>query len=264
MNTSTYIHRIKYYLKYLISAKSIHSIHSPFLFQFVKECFDKKNQYYCFDELNRIRKQLINDNTLLQYTHIGAHSTQLKHKNISIKKIFKVAVTPKKYSELYFKIINFLQAKTILELGTSLGLNTMYLAKGTTGKVITIEGQKSVYDYAKNLFKKNQITNIVAVNAYFDEALPEIIKQNTFFDVVFIDGNHTYEATKKYYTMLKPAMNNPSVIIIDDIYWSPEMTKAWKEIIQDKDIKISIDLYRCGIIIFNNTFLYPYHLYLRY
>lgn len=264
MRISVYIHRLQQYLKHLVFAKSIYSIHSPFLFQFVRECLDKNNHYYCFDDLDQIRKQVSKDATPLEYTNIGASSNTLHQHNIPVKKIIEVAVTPKKYSELYYRIINFLQARTILELGTSLGINTMYLARSTTGRVITIEGQKSLHEWAVNLFQQNKMDNITAIHAYFDEVLPELIKQIAPIDVVFIDGNHTYRATKHYYSLLKTAMNQPSVMIIDDIHWSSEMTRAWKEIIHDESVNISIDLYRCGILIFNKNIAHPYRVALRY
>ncbi len=262
MILSTALHRLKYYLKYQILAKNIHSAHSPFLFKFISECIDKRNYYYAFDELNRVRENLLNNHQEIQYVTKGAKSVKLD-KKASIKDITRVAISPKKYSELYFRIVQFFEAKNILELGTSLGLNTMYLAKATGGKVISIEGQKTLCDFADNLFHQNKVKNVQLIYGSFDKTISQLI-QDIFFDVLFIDGNHTFEATWKYYSLLKPRMNKKSVMIIDDIYWSKDMTKAWKKITQDKEIQITLDMYRCGIIIFNTDIQHPYHLMLRY
>lgn len=262
MNLSIYLHRAKNYLNYLYASQTIHHIHSPFLFEFVKECMDKENLYYAFEELNQLRKKLSENNTEIFYKDIGSQSMTLK-KTIRVKDILRTSVSPAKYSELYFRIAQFLKAKNILELGTSLGLNTLYLSKATTGQVISIEGMESMYQFAKKLFKEQRISNIHLIHSFFEDVLPKLAAEN-LFDLVFIDGNHTYEATIQYYSILSKSMSSLSVIIIDDIYWNPEMTRAWKQIQTDTQIKFSIDLYRCGILIFNPNILYAQHFILRY
>lgn len=257
------LHRIKNYFYYKIYSKSIYSIHSPFLYEFIKQCFDKKNRYYCFDELKNIRKKLKSDYTTIDYENIGSSYAKLNNCSTTVSKIAKTSVSPSKYSELYFRIITYMNAQNILELGTSLGLNTLYLSKATQSKVISIEGQKNIYTYAKQLLETHSAQNICLINKKFDDALPDIIENNTF-DFVLIDGNHTYEATMKYFNLLKHKMAEKSVIVIDDIYWSKDMTRAWKEIIQDKSIQISLDLYRCGIIIFNQDIKTQYSYIIRY
>ncbi|HPQ08186.1 MAG TPA: class I SAM-dependent methyltransferase [Bacteroidia bacterium] len=255
-------HRIKNYLQYQISAKDLHSIHSPFLFEFVKFCFDKSNHYYAFDELSSIRKKLLASNQIIEYTDIGAKSFVLSNK-VKVSDITRVSVSPAKYSELYFRIIQFLNAKICLELGTSIGMNTLYLSYANPEKVITIEGQKEIFNFANHLFTNYSRKNIESIHSNFDVILPELIKKYTF-DFVLIDGNHTYNATIRYYKWLLSSMNKKSIIIIDDIYWSKEMTRAWKEIQNDGVNKITLDLYRCGIIIFNPDILYAQHFRLRY
>ena len=263
MNISITLHRIIHYLNYQIKAKDEHSIHSPFLFDFVTSCFDTKNYFYAFDELKIIRNQLLNDKSSIQYSDIGRPSYSLKKNTRKIKDILITSVSPQKYSELYFRIIQFLKAQNVLELGTSLGLNTMYLAKATPGKVISIEGQKSLFAYAQNLLNKNKIQNVQLINAYFDDVLPTLLKEITF-DFVLIDGNHTYDATMRYFNLLSNYTHPLSVIILDDIYWSPEMTKAWNDIKKNNKIKITIDIYRAGIIIFNPNIIYSQHFVLKY
>lgn len=262
MKLSVLLHRIKHYIHHLWKAQTIYSIHSPFLYEFVKECFDKNNHYYFFDEANNIRKKIETSNHKIRYENIGSTSMHLKDKEVSVKEILKTAVTPKELSEIYFRIIVFLKCRNILELGTSLGVNTMYLAHATKGKVISIEGQKALFDFASQLFNQYQIKNVELINQHFDNILPELVNQNTF-DFVLIDGNHTYDATLRYFELLKNKMSDKSVMIIDDIYWNKAMTAAWKNIIQSNEISASIDLFRCGILIFNNDIKTKYRLQLR-
>ncbi|MCX7728469.1 MAG: class I SAM-dependent methyltransferase [Bacteroidia bacterium] len=263
MNYTTLLHRVFYYIKYLFTAQSIYKIHSPFVYEFVKECFNKKNYYYHFQTMNDIRKKLSKDNTLIQYENIGAGSFNL-NKKVKIKDILKVSVSPSKYSELYFRIALFLKSDLIIELGTSLGINAMYLAYAAK-KVISIEGQKALCEFAENLFRQNHIDNVQVICSDFDTAL-KTISSNTPFNIALIDGNHTYQATIQYFTYLSSSFTQlpVSVIIIDDIYWSREMTKAWNEIKNTTDIKVTIDLYKCGIVIFHKNFIESQHFTIRY
>lgn len=262
MKPSDYYHRVWQYVKYLITAKDIYAIHSPFVYKLVRDCFNKQNHFYIFDELLEVRQELLKDNTIIEYTNIGASSTALSNQ-AQVKDIVKIATTPTQYSELYFRMIQFFQSKQILELGTSVGLNTMYLAQATQGKVISIEGQYQLYQYAKHLLEKKHIHRVELICAYFDDVLSNLCKIHQW-DFVLIDGNHHYDATMRYFEIVKRAMHTQSVIVIDDIYWSKAMSRAWHEIKHHQDVKISIDLYRCGIIIFNPDIIYPYHFVLRY
>ncbi|GAB4199287.1 MAG: class I SAM-dependent methyltransferase [Bacteroidia bacterium] len=252
------IHRLYHYIKYLLTAKSIHHIHSPLLYRFVTECLNQNNHYYCFDEINRIRQKLVHNNDEIEYEYIGAKSFRLK-KTAKIKDILKTAVSPPKYSELYFRIAIFVKSRATLELGTSLGINTLYLAHSSK-KVVSIEGQKKLCEFANKLFQANWMTNIQLIHSDFDSALPVLLSDNTF-DLALIDGNHAYDATMRYYNQLK---STHTIIIIDDIYWSKDMTRAWREIVNSPDIKYTIDLYRCGIVIFNENIVHSQHFILRY
>ena len=80
----------------------------------------------------------------------------------------------------------------------------------------------------------------------FDTAL-EKLETNTY-DLIFIDGNHKYQATMKYFHWAINHLNEDGVIIFDDIYWSKEMTKAWIEISTNDNLNLSIDFFHLGVI----------------
>ena len=88
------------------------------------------------------------------------------------------------------------------------------------------------------------------LKASFDDAFKNNVS-NKKFDVVYIDGNHTYEATINYFNLLlKNNTNQNSVLIFDDIYWTPQMTAAWEEIKKHPAVTITIDLYKVGLVFF--------------
>lgn len=118
--------------------------------------------------------------------------------------------------------------------------------------VYTIEGDKGICKKAQENFRRLQLGNIKSLEGNFDTILPDLLADIKTFDLLFIDGNHTYEATKRYFEMALPYINNHSVIVFDDIYWSEGMTQAWKEITAHRAVKASIDTYTFGIIFFRD------------
>jgi predicted O-methyltransferase YrrM len=53
-------------------------------------------------------------------------------------------------------------------------------------------------------------------------------------DFVYIDGNHRYEPTMKYFDLLMQYSHEGTILVSDDIHWSLEMTQAWKAIEKDQ------------------------------
>ncbi|MBK6643902.1 MAG: class I SAM-dependent methyltransferase [Bacteroidetes bacterium] len=62
-------------------------------------------------------------------------------------------------------------------------------------------------------------------------------------DFIFIDGNHTYEATMRYFNWILPKVRAKTMIIFDDINWSAGMQQAWLEIQQHPKVTQSLDFY---------------------
>ncbi len=280
-------YRIKKYLQYRTLAGNEHSIHSPFVFKLYTEVIspkeaDNKNKFCVFDELNKIRAQLLTNSETLEVTDLGAGSKKMRHTR-KISDITKYSVVNQKYGELLFRLTEYFRPSTILELGTSLGLSALYLSKAApNAKIITVEGCPNTHEFAKKLIEKNNSVSPLRgddqvgfaernnsrrgstlVNSRFDEYFVNEIA-NEKFDLVYIDGNHTYEATIKYFHELLKITNENSVLIFDDIYWSEGMTKAWEEIKNHSTVTLSIDLYKIGLIFFRKENKQKEHFCLKY
>jgi hypothetical protein len=99
--------------------------------------------------------------------------------------------------------------------------------------------------------------------ADFDEALPGILSANKKADLFYIDGNHRFEPTIKYFGLGLEHSSNDTVFVFDDIHWSPEMSEAWNTIINRPEVIISIDTYKKGFIFLKKE-LSKQHFVLRY
>ena len=257
------IYQIKKYLQYKLNAKDEHSIHSPFVYRLYTEVINNRNSYYAFDALNKIRKQLLNNQQTIEVVDLGAGSKKMSNTR-KIADIAKYSVVSKKYGELLFRLINYFKPETVLELGTSLGLSALYISQAAPkATIISIEGCPNTYAFAKTLIADAGIKNIELINTSFGDAF-ETKFQNKKFDVVYIDGNHTYQATINYFNELLKYTNENSVLIFDDIYWTPNMTKAWEEIKIHPAVTISIDLYKVGLVFFRKENKQKEHFCLRY
>ncbi|MFM7823858.1 MAG: O-methyltransferase, partial [Bacteroidota bacterium] len=151
------------------------------------------------------------------------------------------------------RISKDLQPDNILELGTSLGISTMYLsAANPSAKVITVEGCPKTAAHARDNFSKLGLENIESLVGDFDDQLPSVLNRTNSLGLVYIDGNHTYEATVRYFHTLLPKCGNETCIIFDDIHWSAGMENAWKEISNNSRVTMSVDLFYFGIVFFDS------------
>ena len=130
------------YFKYWITASNGkgHGMHSPFVFEFITKVLNDKTAYTEYAQVERLRKQLLNDNTVLNVEDLGAGSAVSKTNRRTIASIAKNAAKSKKIAQLLFRMVIYYQPARVLELGTSLGITTSYLSLGNPyGKVTTME-----------------------------------------------------------------------------------------------------------------------------
>jgi len=245
------LHSLIYYLIYRFKSTNEHGVHSPFVFELLNQVIYNRTTYYAYEQIEAMRESLLKNNKILNINDLGAGSTKNNSLQKSIKTIAKQAAKPKKYGQLLFRLVNYFQAETILELGTSLGISTCYLASANSNaKVISIEGSSEIAETAKNNFKTLNINNIKHITGNFDEQLPLLLNEQKTLDFVFFDGNHQKEATLNYFKQCLPLANDKSVFVFDDIYWSKGMTEAWAEIKQHPRVSVTIDLFFIGIVFF--------------
>jgi predicted O-methyltransferase YrrM len=162
-------------------------------------------------------------------------------------------------------MVKYCKPHNILELGTSLGLSTSYLALAAPGaNIITMEGASSVAARARQNFDRLNFQNITIIEGNFDQTLGAGLSQSPQLDFVFVDGNHRREPTERYFKQLLPVVHNDSILIFDDIHWSREMEQAWETIVENSAVRCSIDLFFAGILFFRQEFREKQHFKIRF
>ena len=255
------------YIRYYFTAANGkgHGVHSPYVFELITKVLNDDRHFYAYDAVESLRTSLLANTTAITIEDFGAGSRVKKTNRRKVSDIAVSALKPKKFGQLLFRIANHYSPSTIVELGTSLGITTAYFASADKkAKVITMEGAKEVAELAVENFKTLELENIEMIRGNFDITLPEAIRKAGNIDLAFVDGNHRYEPTLRYFRQLLPAMHNSSMLIFDDIHWSAEMEKAWEEIKAHDAVTLSIDLFFIGIILFRKENKVKEHFTIRF
>jgi predicted O-methyltransferase YrrM len=239
------------YLLYRLKAKSRHGLHSPFVYRLVDEVIYDFNIKKTYQDIENLRKTLLNDNKLITITDLGAGSRVNNNRQKSISSIAKNALKPPRLAQLLYRLAADQKPNNIIELGTCLGITTVYLKNAATAaNIYTLEGCPETAAVAKETFNKAGLTGIELITGNFDDTLPEVINSLDQLDFVFVDGNHQKEATLKYFEWCLPKVHDDTLLIFDDIYWSKGMKEAWAEIKAHPQVTVTVDLFWIGLVYF--------------
>ncbi|ANQ48202.1 class I SAM-dependent methyltransferase [Flammeovirga sp. MY04] len=239
------------YLKYKYQAGNAHGLHSPFVYHLYTQIIEPDKRYYIFDQIEKERQHLLANKEIINVTDFGAGSKKSNSNSRSIQSIAKYSLCSERTGRFLFELVHQYKYKKIIELGTSLGISTCYLGSSTKDlQLVTIEGCPEIAKIAQSVFKTLQLDSITSIVGNIDDCLKGQLEKLESVDMVYFDANHTYNSTLKYFEMCLPYIHENTLFVFDDIYWSNEMKKAWKEISEHGSVGISIDLYDLGLCFF--------------
>lgn len=206
------------------------------------------------------------------FNRIKKNFTNSRYKIISFKKYVDLAKIPLSeltdlqtyYRENNLKIIEgyssesvqqelFLNTykdsfKKILEIGFNAGHSSeIFLRNNKDVELISIDLGYWYYTKFGVRFLSRMFENQITV-IYKDsiQALKDFstIQENTFFDLIYIDGNHDYEYAMADMLNCKKFATQESIVMLDDVVLSDNYrslansgpTKVWKELVNSRDI----------------------------
>lgn len=274
------------FIKFYHKAKTKYNVHSPFVFEFINSVLEENRQFYVFKEAEILRGQLLASKDILAVEDFGAGShVDGTKKQRRVRDIAASALSPAFQCQWLFHICNTYKPLTIIELGTSLGVSTLYITEGcpTETQIFTLEGSTAIaqtarrnFDWFYNTFNKIGLkrANLEMLNyaAVYEKLIPIVASEkrikivvgnfnetykNTLhkvgkLDLAFLDGNHRYEPTMQYFHQSLAHTHEGSILIFDDIHWSEDMEKAWTEIQSHPSVRLTIDLFWCGLVFFRH------------
>lgn len=226
------------------------------------EAFDwGKEERKALLAIKALRSRLFNDTTAISQIDHGAGSAhenrtrEQMEKGVlnrsSVSSTARSASSPKHWGELMYALVRELQPEKCLELGTHLGISGSYQASAMRlngrGQLITIEGAPEFAAMARDNMASLGLTNFSVRCGRFKDVLPDILREDGPFDLVFIDGHHDHDATLDYFDMIHPFLTPRALVIFDDIRWSDGMQRAWKRLMDDPRTGVTFDLGRWGL-----------------
>lgn len=244
-----FLFRIKSFSSWWLEAVDEHSLHSPFFFDLYTTQIKPRPQPGAYDHIEALRDKLLQDKRYIAVRDLGSGTSRRSTRMIS--DIARKSISPPRYSAIYARLVAYMGATSIVELGTSFGINTLYLAEKTDATVTTFEGAPAIADIAGLTFEFAGKKNVNLIIGNIDKTLPSFLHRMRRLDLAFMDANHRYEPTIRYFEDLLKKVHERSVIIVDDIHYSSGMEKAWKEMRGHRLVYGSADLFRSGILFFD-------------
>ena len=239
------------FLVHRFRSKNRHGLHSPFVYQLVDEVIYNRNPNPIYDSIEAARNTLLADDRMITITDLGAGSHVNNNRQKKISDITQNALKPPRLAQLLYRLAAFMQPRNITELGTCLGITTLYLkAAAPNATLYTLEGCPQTAGVAQSVFEKAGLQNINVVTGNFDDTLQGVLSRFNELDFVYIDGNHQKEATLRYFEWCLPKAHENTLLIFDDIYWSSGMKEAWQQIKARPGVTITVDLFWIGLVFF--------------
>ncbi len=240
-------HAFRAYFYYWLLQEDRHAVQSPLVFDIYDGLFKNSKLSVNNDlDLEIIRIKLLGDYQILNIEDFGAGSKKLKSPKRITSNITRHSTTGRRFSQLYQYFCRMTPARQVIELGTCVGINTLYLSRAVKGTLYTFEGSEALYRKAQEYSKP---ANIKYIYGNIKQTLPNLLQHIDQVDFALIDATHTYEATLSYFETILPYIKSSGILAVGDIHWSQEMEAAWKEIRNHPSVSISMDFYECGILL---------------
>lgn len=220
--------KIKYRLK--LGHHKGFGIHSPYLYRLISFVLEERYPYYCYDKVESIRK-------------LFKKEVKYFHRNDK---------TDARCGQLLFRLILDAQFKILLELGTSTGFESQYMALANQkAKCISITKSVELAEVVQKYKEKLGLKNIELKILKPDETVEKTINELGTLDFVFFDESIGNLNVIDLFEQCFSRRNNGSIFVLNKIHIDYEMKKVWEKIQMYPEVRVTIDLYDMGIVIFN-------------
>jgi len=234
-----------------------YQLHSPFVYDLVRAVLEDRRNYYAFDQIEMLRFRLKSGNESVVYDDPGARTSKVERR---ISELVQTSASSRRQGRRLFRLSQWLKPRRMLELGTSLGFGSAYLAAGWEhGRLDTIEGAEPLARVAAMNLEWLKLVNATVHTGVFEHMLPEILKSGDAPDLIFFDGNHRAEPTVAYFETCLKYCGEKTLFVFDDVHWSADMEHAWKQLCAHPKVTLSIDLWDFAILGIDPAFKVKQH-----
>ena len=241
-----------------------HGVHSPFVFDLITTVIEEKSHYYCYDQLHRLRRQLLH----------SKEKIALNNHRFSISKLLKKNGFRESEDRLLFRLANRFQPKQILVIGSDFGLTPLYLTAFSKDAACTVVEQEPSITAITQDFLKSHAVSAIDLSDSLDNIpnkLDMIVWGSSFQFSVFsfqrsmvkvppfkgVGGCScqlsvfSFQFSMQSFERLLTHIHDLSVMVISGINATSENRAMWKMICAHPKVTVTIDLCRLGIVFFN-------------
>jgi predicted O-methyltransferase YrrM len=254
-------HRIDSLWRYYRRSETVYDVHSPYLSDLLAATWLDDRSYYAFTTVEQVRYFWTRQKHPVPLTELGAGSRSSSTRQMTTRHLARHVAIPPATGRFLFRLANFLRPDVVVELGTNLGLSTLYLHLSDRRRTLyTVEGNRKLVELAQQSWQLGGARpTLQPYFGTFAEILPELVAQVPQIGLLFLDGDHRAAATLDYFETALPKLGNDSVVVVGDIHWSPGMEKAWEQLKAHERVRASLDLYNLGLLFFRREFTHPEH-----
>lgn len=210
-----------------------YGVHSPFVYNLITKVIEEPYPYYRFDDIELLRKRLLQ-----------------REKEVA-KVVRREAISPK-YGALLFRLANYFQAGSILQVGPSMGLSALYLTSYKAGlKCISVENIPEYTAISRWVYGIGARTDIDLRTGDYARLIPEVLEEMGKVDLAFFNFRHEQSPDIRLVTKCMEHAGEGSLFVLDGIKANPSMRALWKEVCAHGKVTVCIDLFSMGIVFFN-------------
>jgi len=205
-----------------------HGIHSPYLYRFVTSILQEKYPYYCFEQIEVQRK-----------TSSDGHPNLRNSKKAHC-------------GQIIFRIIQDAPFRTLLELGTSNGMETQYMAMAKPkARCLCVTKSDELAALAQKRFQKQGLDKIEVHVPQSEETPAKFLKNIDCLDFVLFNQIPNPQDMLDLFNLCLHKKKNGSIFVFMGIHENPEMKNVWQNILTNVYVQVSMDIYDLGIVLFN-------------
>jgi len=231
--------QIKLYRK--LRYRKGYGVHSPFTYNLITKVIEEKTPYYVFEDIENFRKELLKSESFFKIPTL--QETQSKN-----------------YGALLFRLINFFKCCTVLQIGSSTGVMSLYLALPLRNSCdcYLLEERTGLLNSVRAFAENHSLKNLHWMEGAYAENLRRLKPEIALFDFIFINTMGDAEKTHEALRLTETFIHQNTVMIIDNIQRDKSMKKLWQEIKSREDVGLTVDLLSLGLVFFN-TQLHKQH-----
>jgi predicted O-methyltransferase YrrM len=219
---------------------------------------DDRRWYYAFRDVEIIRHKMLSSEARLDVQDFGAGASRTR----ALAEIARRAASSARQGRQLFRLANWANPATILELGTAVGIGALYLQSGArSSRLITLEGSPALAAVARaNLDALGFQNQLKILSGPFENNLQPALDQLQVLDFAYFDGNHRQAPTLAYFEKCLGYAQAKTVFVFDDVHWSEDMEAAWQQIQQHPRVTLTVDFWDLSLVFINPDFKQVQHL----